>query len=158
MQINNFFVLSLTNVARYIPVIAVMNAKDLVFTVARYGAAIIMLQTLYFKFSGAAESVYIFTQVGIEPWGRIATGVLEVIASSFLLYKAYSWLGALLALGLMSGALFMHFTLLGIAVMGDGGYLFALAVVVLVCSLVVLVVQRKMAFEQLLQWKKVFIS
>ncbi len=115
-----------------------MNIKTIIYWVARLIAAIIMLQTLYFKFSASPESVYIFTTVGIEPWGRIGTGVLEVIASVLILITATAWLGAGLALGLMSGALFMHFTLLGIEVQGDGGQLFTYAMTVFVCSLYVL--------------------
>ena len=105
---------------------------------ARIVAAIIMLQTLYFKFAAAPESVYIFTTVGMEPWGRIGVGVLELIASGLILISSTSWLGAGLALGLMAGALGMHFTLLGINVQGDGGYLFFLALAVAVCALYIL--------------------
>ncbi|CAN5388062.1 DoxX family protein [soil metagenome] len=115
-----------------------MNIKTIIYWGARLIAAIIMLQTLYFKFSASPESVYIFTTVGIEPWGRIGTGVLEVIASVLILITATAWLGAGLALGLMGGALLMHFTLLGIEVQGDGGQLFTYAMTVFVCSLYVL--------------------
>lgn len=106
---------------------------------ARLIAAIIMLQTLYFKFSGSAESVYIFTTAGMEPWGRIGIGILELIAVILLLINSTAWLGGCLALGLMSGAILMHLTKLGIAVQGDGGYLFFLALVVALCSAFVLV-------------------
>lgn len=105
---------------------------------ARLIAAVIMLQTLYFKFSGSEESVYIFTTVGMEPWGRISIGVLELIASVLLLFNATAWLGSGLALGLMVGAIGMHLTMLGISVQGDGGYLFFLAVAVALCSAFVL--------------------
>lgn len=114
-----------------------------IFWTARILAAIIMLQTLYFKFSGAEESIYIFTQVGMEPWGRIGIGVLELIASALITYSGTVWLGATLALGLMGGALMMHLTLLGIDVKGDGGYLFMLAVVVAISALVALWLDRK---------------
>ncbi len=115
----------------------------IIFWVARVVAAIIMLQTLYFKFSGAEESIYIFTQVGMEPWGRIGIGVLELIASVLIIYSATVWLGATLALGLMGGALMMHLTLLGIEVKGDGGYLFLLALLVASSSLIALWLDRK---------------
>lgn len=101
---------------------------------ARVLAAIILLQTLYFKFTGAEESIYIFTQVGMEPWGRIGVGIMELIASILLLIPVVSWVGAVLALGLMSGAIVMHLTILGIEVQGDGGYLFLLALVVSICA------------------------
>lgn len=97
-------------------------------------AAILMLQTLYFKFSGSEESVYIFTTLGMEPWGRIAVGIFELIASVLLLVPSMVWLGSVLAIGLMVGAIGMHATILGIEVMGDRGQLFIYAVVVTLCS------------------------
>jgi putative oxidoreductase len=109
---------------------------------ARIIGALIMLQTLYFKFSGAEESIYIFTTVGIEPFGRYATGVLELVAAILLLVPATSWLGAALGAGLMAGAVGMHLTLLGISVQGDGGYLFFLAVAVLLCCLLILYLEK----------------
>ncbi len=101
---------------------------------ARIMAAIIMLQTLYFKFSGSEESVYIFTTIGMEPWGRIGVGVFELIASILILIPTMVWLGSALAIGLMVGAMGLHVTILGIEVLGDGGQLFIYAVVVTLCS------------------------
>ncbi|MFN0188460.1 MAG: DoxX family protein [Bacteroidia bacterium] len=97
-------------------------------------ASFIMLQTLYFKFSASPESVYIFSTLGMEPLGRIGTGVGELIASALLLIPRTTWLGALGAIGLMSGAIFFHFTKLGIEVMNDGGQLFIYACLVLLCA------------------------
>ena len=105
---------------------------------ARLIAVIILSQTLFFKFSGAAESIYIFTTVGMEPWGRIGIGILEFVAAAILLFNKTAWFGAVLAPGLMLGAIGMHLTKLGISVQGDGGYLFFLAVLVAVCSAFVL--------------------
>jgi uncharacterized membrane protein YphA (DoxX/SURF4 family) len=105
--------------------------------------AVIMLQTLFFKFSGAAESVYIFTQMGIEPWGRIGTGIAEAIASVLLLWPRTSWLGALLGLGIMSGALASHAFVLGYEIMGDGGQLFWYAATVWICCVVLILIYRK---------------
>ena len=105
---------------------------------ARLISVIILAQTLFFKFSGAAESIYIFTTVGMEPWGRIGIGILELVAAVLLLFNKTAWLGGGLALGLMFGAIGMHLTRLGISVQGDGGYLFFLAVLVAVCSAFVL--------------------
>ena len=121
-----------------------MKAKSILYWVVRIVAALIMFQTLYFKFTGAAESKYIFTQVGMEPWGRIGVGVLELIASALILINSTAWLGAGLALGLMSGAIMMHLTILGVEVQGDGGQLdggqlFLYAVIVAACSLFVLI-------------------
>jgi hypothetical protein len=96
----------------------------------RVTAAAILLQTLYFKFTAAEESVYIFTALGAEPWGRIASGVMELAAALLLLFPPTAALGGLLTMGVMSGAILSHLTVLGIEVMGDGGLLFALAVVV----------------------------
>jgi len=100
-------------------------------------AAAILLQTLYFKFTGAPESVYIFTTLGLEPWGRIGSGVVELIAAILLLIPATAGFGAVLALGVISGAIMSHLTKLGIEVQGDGGLLFGLAITVFVTSLIV---------------------
>ncbi len=105
--------------------------------------AAILLQTLYFKFTGAPESIYIFETVGMEPWGRYGSGVVELLASILLLIPRTSWLGAVLALGVICGAIFFHLTILGIEVMGDGGFLFILACVVFVFSLIILWKERK---------------
>ena len=106
--------------------------------------AIILLQTLYFKFTGAPESVYIFTQVGMEPEGRIASGIVELLAAILIMIPATTWLGAILALGTISGALFFHLTKLGIEVMDDDGTLFILACVVFIGSIILLWKNRKM--------------
>lgn len=117
--------------------------EKILYLAARFLAALILFQTLYFKFGASPESVYIFTTVGMEPWGRIGVGVAELVATILLLLNRTAWLGAALALGLMVGAIGMHLTLLGIEVQGDGGYLFLLAWVVALCSGYVLVVNRK---------------
>jgi putative oxidoreductase len=106
-------------------------------------AAAILGQTLFFKFTGAPESRYIFSTLGIEPWGRIGTGVAELIAVVLLLYPRTSVLGAVLAVGLMGGAIMGHLTKLGIEVQGDHGLLFKLAITVLVTSLIVVVIRRR---------------
>jgi putative oxidoreductase len=108
----------------------------------RIAAAIILLQTLYFKFSGAPESIYIFTKVHAEPWGRIGSGVVELISAILLLVPRTVWAGAILALGVMAGAIFSHLMLLGIEVMGDGGLLFFLALTVFATSAVALFLDR----------------
>lgn len=113
------------------------KTTNIILWILRIITAVILLQTLFFKFTAAEESVYIFTTVGMEPWGRIGSGIVELIASILLLIPRTSWLGALLALGTISGAIFFHLTKLGIEVKGDGGYLFILAIVVFICSLVI---------------------
>lgn len=117
-------------------------------------AAVIMLQTLYFKFTGAPESVYIFTQAGMEPWGRIGTGVAELVASLLLLIPATVALGAAMALGLMFGAVATHLFILGVEVKGDGGQLFAYALIVLTSSLILLFIHR----DQLFSYRKMILG
>ena len=106
-------------------------------------AVVILAQTLFFKFSGAAESKYIFTALGVEPWGRLVTGGVELVAVVLLLIPRTVTLGALLALGLMTGALGSHLTKLGVVVKDDGGLLFVLAATVFACSAAVLVLRRR---------------
>jgi hypothetical protein len=119
-----------------------VNYRAITIWAARIIGAAIMLQTLYFKFSGSEESVFIFSTVGVEPWGRILVGSLELVASVLLLMPSVSWIGAALGAGLMAGAIGMHLTLLGIEVRGDGGYLFFLALAVAICCATVLALDR----------------
>jgi putative oxidoreductase len=111
--------------------------------VCRLTAAVILLQTLFFKFTGAPESIYIFTKVHMEPWGRYGTGVVEFIAAVLLFSSCHCWLGALLALGVISGAIASHLTVLGIEVQGDHGLLFILAVIVFAASGVTVYLHRR---------------
>jgi putative oxidoreductase len=106
-------------------------------------AAAILAQTLFFKFSGAEESKFIFTTLGAEPWGRVASGCAELVAIILLLAPRTVTLGALLALGVMTGAIGSHLTKLGIVVQNDGGLLFGLALTVFACSAVVLLLRRR---------------
>lgn len=115
-------------------------------------AALILLQTLYFKFTGAPESIYIFETVGIEPWGRYGSGFLELIAGILLIFPRLSWLGALLAIIVMSGAVYFHLTTLGIEVMGDGGALFYLALTVLISCLAILWIRRAALYKTIKKW------
>lgn len=105
-------------------------------------AAVLLLQTLYFKFTGSPESIYIFQTVGMEPLGRIGAGVAELIAGVLLLIPKYRIYGALIGLSVISGAIFFHLTKLGIEVMGDGGQLFYYAVTVFVACLLVVIMRR----------------
>ncbi|AZA56797.1 DoxX family protein [Chryseobacterium shandongense] len=115
--------------------------------IIRLVPVIIMLQTLYFKFSAAPESVYIFSKIGMEPYGRIGIGVLELIASILILIPRTTSYGAVLGLGLMLGAIKFHVTELGIDVQNDGGKLFYLAVIVAVFCLILIVSHRKQLFS-----------
>ncbi len=105
--------------------------------------AVILLQTLFFKFTGTEEARQLFQTLGVEPWGRYATGVMELIAGTCILAPRTVWLGALLGVGLMIGAIFSHLTKLGIEVNGDGGMLFIMALVVLAASGATLYLHRK---------------
>ena len=110
--------------------------------IAQLTVAVILLQTLFFKFTAAEESVYIFSTIHAEPWGRIGSGVIELVASLLLFVPALAPFGAILAMASMAGAIATHLTILGIEVKGDGGLLFGLALVAFAGSAVVLLVRR----------------
>jgi putative oxidoreductase len=106
-------------------------------------AAAILLQTLFFKFTGADESVYIFSTLGAEPWGRIGSGAMELVAAVLLMVPATVTVGAVLTLGLMTGAILSHLFVLGVEIQGDGGLLFALAIIVSCSAALVLFMRRR---------------
>lgn len=110
----------------------------------------ILLQTLYFKFTAAPESVYIFSRLGLEPWGRLGIGCAELVASILLLWPGLTALGAGFGLGIISGALMAHLTKLGIVVQNDGGLLFGLACAVFAGCLALLILHR----SELSPWLK----
>lgn len=131
--------------------------------VLRLVAAVILLQTLFFKFTAAPESVYIFTKLSeflshlvapvfgasaagtvahSEALSRIGSGVMELAAAILLIWPRYPWAGAILAFAATAGAIVSHLTFLGIEVQGDHGLLFALAITVVACSLGVLGIYR----------------
>ena len=118
------------------------KAKTILSWVLRIVSAVILLQTLFFKFTAAPESVYIFSKIGLEPFGRIGIGVGELIASVLILLNPTKILGALLAIGLMSGAIFFHLTVLGVVVMNDGGLLLTYAALVWIASSTVVILHR----------------
>jgi len=105
-------------------------------------AALILFQTLFFKLTGAEETIYVFTKMGMEPMGRYTTAVVELIAGILLLIPSTVWLGSGLSLGVISGAIFSHFTKLGIVVLDDGGTLFIMAWVVFICSAIALYLNK----------------
>ncbi len=119
-----------------------MKTKQIVFVLLRIVPAIILLQTLYFKFSAAPESVFIFETLGLEPYGRIGLGVAELITAMLLLVPQTTWIGALLGMGIMAGALFSHITTLGVVVQDDGGTLFIMALITFLCCLALAWTQR----------------
>src|ERR1700754_4261570 len=111
--------------------------KTIISWVLQIAVAIILFQTLFFKFTGAEESKYIFTTLGAEPWGRIGSGILELTAVILLLIPSTATVGAILASGAASGAILSHLTRLGIVVKDDGGLLFALAISVFISSAII---------------------
>lgn len=118
-------------------------SKKIIYLIARGIAALLMLQTLYFKFTGSPESMYIFETIGFEPEGRWIIGFMELIASVLLIVPRSAWLGGLLGVGLMVGAMGIHLTKLGIEVMDDNGSLFIFALATFICCSYVVVVNKK---------------
>lgn len=119
------------------------GAPKIVSWIFQVVVAVILFQTLFFKFTGAPESVYIFETLGAEPWGRIGSGLVELVAGVLLLIPSRAAWGAVLSGGTILGAIGAHLTKLGIEVQGDGGLLFGLALTVLVGSAVVLYLRRR---------------
>ena len=124
--------------------------KDNVFIwIIKLIAVAILIQTLFFKFTGAEESIYIFTKLGVEPFGRIGSGIFELIASILILIPRTTVLGAVLGMGVMFGALVSHLFILGIDVQNDGGLLFTLAIVTFVCCAILVFQGRDKIYEVL---------
>ncbi len=133
-----------------------MQPKVIVSWILRIAAAAILLQTLYFKFSGHPESVELFTKLGVEPWGRIVTGIIELITGILLLIPSTAFIGAFLAIGLMSGAILSHLTVIGIQSKGDGGQLFMLAIIVMILSIIIAVLHKQQGLSLVDTIKKKF--
>jgi uncharacterized membrane protein YphA (DoxX/SURF4 family) len=119
------------------------NQQNIISWVAQIIAAVILAQTLFFKFSGAMESVDLFTKLGVEPFGRYLAGTMELVTVILLLIPKKAWLGATLGVFVMMGAIFSHLLVLGIESAGDGGYLFILAIITLICCLTVLYIHKR---------------
>ncbi|AFK04684.1 hypothetical protein Emtol_3556 [Emticicia oligotrophica DSM 17448] len=119
-----------------------MNLSKISSWILRIVAAVILLQTLYFKFTAHPESVELFSKLGVEPWGRIGTGVLELITGILLLIPATAFIGGFLGMGLMFGAIASHLFVIGIESKGDGGQLFMLAIIVLICSIFIQIIHQ----------------
>lgn len=127
-----------------------MKISKIISWLLRIVAAVILLQTLYFKFTGHPESVELFTKLGVEPWGRIGTGVIELITGILLLIPSTAFIGGFLGMGLMVGAIASHLFAIGIESKGDGGQLFMLAIIVLICSVLIQIIHRNEG-KQLIQ-------
>ena len=118
-----------------------MNKK--LFLFIRIIIAIILLQTLRYKFTAHPDSVYIFSALGLEPYGRIGIGILELIAAILILIPRSVWLGSVLVIGLMGGAIMSHITQIGIEINNDGGLLFSMALGLFILSIITLFNERK---------------
>lgn len=121
----------------------IFHMKSKIERITSLTAAIILLQTLYFKFTAAPESVNIFAQLGLEPYGRIGLGLVELLVALMLLFKRTSLVGGILGLGIITGAILSHVMVLGIEVQNDGGTLFILAVTVFIMCLITVILQKE---------------
>ena len=119
-----------------------MNTKNIISWVLRLTVAIILLQTLYFKFTALPDSVHIFSVLGLEPWGRISLGIVELITAILILIPKTKIIGMINSLGIILGAIFSHLLVLGVNVGNDGGSLFTLAIIVLIASTLFLVIHK----------------
>jgi uncharacterized membrane protein YphA (DoxX/SURF4 family) len=125
-----------------------MIIRNIGIWILRLVPAVILLQTLYFKFTAQPESVQLFTRIGMEPYGRIGTGVLELIAAILILIPRYTGYGAILGLVMMTGALYFHLTKIGIFFGGDA-LLFIYAVVTFVCCALLIFIYKTRLESQL---------
>ena len=129
------------------PIFHSFEVADLVHIIPRLIVAIILAQTLPFKFSGAEESIWIFQQIGWEPGGRYLIACIETVATLLLLTNYYIF-GAIISLSIISAANFLHFTKLGFIVNDDGGTLFILSIIVIFCSLWIVLYWNMQRVEQ----------
>ncbi|WP_394775231.1 DoxX family protein [Flavobacterium sp.] len=123
--------------------------NEIIIWIFKIVISVILLQTLFFKFSGAQESIYIFSTLGIEPYGRIGSGIAELIVVILVLIPKTTWIGALGGCGIMIGAILSHLLVLGIEVKNDGGLLFSLAVITFICCLTLLYLNKNKLYNLL---------
>lgn len=117
--------------------------KNYIERTASIVAAILLLQTLYFKFTAAPESVFIFTKLGLEPYGRIGIGIVELFVAILLIFRRTSLIGGVLGIGVILGAIFSHLFVIGIEVQKDNGFLFGLAILVFALCLITVYSQKE---------------
>lgn len=127
----------------YPSAIALSRGQAIASWVCRLVAAAIMIETLFFKFTGAPESVYIFSKMNLEAWWRFGQGIWELVAAILLLLPRTVWAGGLLTLGAIGAAIVSHITVLGIAILGDGGLLFGMACTAFLSGIVVTFLHRR---------------
>ena len=139
-----------------------MNSKSMISWALRIIAAVILLQTLYFKFTGHPQSIRLFTSIGAyihwygaNPYMRIGTGVMELIAGILLLLPSTSFIGALMSLGVISGAIATHLFIPTVGInFGGDPWLFIMAVIVFFCSLLIMLIEK----EQGIAWYNKFFK
>lgn len=131
-----------------------MNTKNTISWMLRLTVSVILLQTLYYKFTAHPDSVHIFSVLGVEPWGRIGLGIIELIIAFFILLPKTSLIGMLASLGIILGAVFSHVLVLGVNVSNDGGGLFTLAIIVLIASTIFLFMHKRELILLIQKFKK----
>lgn len=119
-----------------------MKPLSILSLVLRIGIAIIFIQTLYYKFTAHPDSVHIFSALGVEPFGRIGLGIIELITAILLLIPRTKLWGILIGLGIISGAIFSHLLVIGTEIKGDSGGLFLLAIIVMIASLILIFIHK----------------
>ena len=125
-----------------VPEDTLTSRQRVVSWVCQLVAAGIMIETLFFKFTAAPESVYIFKRMGTEPWWRWGQGIWELLASICLLVVPLRWAGGVLTTGAMLAAILSHMTWLGFSIQGDHGLLFGMAMVTFICGFTVMILHR----------------
>ncbi|MEM1324933.1 MAG: DoxX family protein [Bacteroidota bacterium] len=128
-----------------------MKTKNIISLLLRLVVAVIFVQTLYFKFTGHPDSVHIFSELGVEPYGRIGLGVVELITAVLILIPRTKILGIFLSFGIISGAIFSHFLVLGTEVQGDGGGLFTLALIVMAACIALSFIHKE-EIQNFIKW------
>jgi hypothetical protein len=131
-----------------------MNTKNITSWILRLTVAFILLQTLYFKFTAHPDSVHIFSALGVEPWGRIGLGIVELITAVLILIPKTKIIGMVNSLGIILGAVFSHLLVLGVNVSNDGGGLFTLAIIVLIASTLFLIIHKTEVLNLIKKMKK----
>ncbi len=119
-----------------------MKPKKIISWILRAVIAVILLQTLFFKFTAHPDSVHIFSALGVEPWGRIGLGIVELITSILVLIPKAKLVGITNSFGIILGAVFSHFLVIGINVKNDGGGLFTLAIIILVSCFILFIIHK----------------
>lgn len=105
--------------------------------------AILFLQTLSFKFTAHPDSVYIFSKLGVEPYGRVALGIIELITSLLILIPRTKLVGILFSFFIILGAIASHFFVIGIEIKGDGGGLLLYAFIIFIACVLLFILYRK---------------